>query len=89
MVPVTDNLPLSDLPVLPKKVAVVLIAAILATGLIEHQSVSVMQELDARPDFCPRFDADGRQLKASMVMETYIKGALKPHECHYAYRSDR
>ena len=83
-----DNLPLSDLPAMPKKVAVVLIAAILATGLIEHQSVSVMQEIEQQT-VCTRYDSNGRILVASIVLETYIKEAPKPHECHYAYRSDR
>ncbi len=83
-----EDIPLSDLPVTHKQAAVILIAAILATGLIEHQSVSVMQEIEEQT-VCTKYDANGRVLVASIVLETYIQDEPKPHECHYAYRSDR
>ncbi len=87
---VNDNLPFNELPIGPRQAAVILIAALLATGFIERESVSVMQaEEVSRMEFCPRYDANGRQLQASMVMASYQKGAVQQHECLYAYRSER
>jgi hypothetical protein len=40
---VNDNLPFNELPKMNKKVGAVLIAAVLVTGLVEFQSVSVMK----------------------------------------------
>lgn len=83
----SEDLPLSELPAAAWLIAAVLTVAILATGFIDHESVSVMQEATAR-DFCPRLDSAGRRLVASMVQETYIQGEPKFHECYYAYRSE-
>ncbi len=68
---VNDNLPFSELPKMNKKVGIVLIAAILVTGLVEHQTVSVMRVAEIPSiEFCARYDANGRELQASMVMAT-------------------
>lgn len=69
--------------------AAILFAAIMATGFIEHGDVSVMEGFaeEEKPLLCPKFNAKGDWLKSSMVMETYVKGAPKPHECNYGGRS--
>lgn len=67
--------------------AAIIFAAVIATGFVEHETVSVMQETESKPLLCPRYDADGRELRSSMVMESYVKNAMKKHECEYQYRS--
>lgn len=78
-----ENGPLSDLTTGQKICMVLLVAAILATGFVEHETVSVMQAKEEKR-ICPRYNSAGQQLKASIVLETYVKGAPKPHECIYS-----
>ena len=82
-----EEISLRDLPPAVKRCGLALFLAVSVTGFIEHESVSVMQATAEASSYCARFDANGRTLISSMVMETYIKGAVKPHECNYAYRS--
>jgi hypothetical protein len=49
----------------------------------------VMQAQEEKVPFCSRYDANGRELQASMVMASYQKNVVQYHECDYAYRSDR
>lgn len=82
-----DERGLSDLTPVQKMCMVVLCGMVLATGFVEHENVSVMQEAKSKPTICPRFNAEGQELKASMVLETYVKGAPKPHTCVYGSKT--
>lgn len=79
--------PWADLTTGQKLCMVALVAAILATGLVEHDSVSVMQEVEDRRlvdlGLCPKHNAEGEILSSSMIQATYIKGAPQFHECRY------
>ncbi len=77
-----DELDWHDITPKQRLIALVLFAAILCTGFVDHETVSVMEQKESKTSLCPRYDVKGRELLASMVLETYTD-APKPHECIY------
>lgn len=82
-----------DLPRRQKLAIVAVAVAILATGLVERDSLSVAQaaEEEGRVSLggpCQKFNADAERLVTSMVQASYIAGADEPSECYYSYRSE-